>query len=242
MNQVNRQRRAVDAVRELGGEVYFNTSPYFKDYEKQHRFEPPSWLRRLCGDDFFDYVVGVVLRDKHVEDISFIADLPAIQDLKLRGTNVSDLAPLECLTHLERLDISGTPVQDLSAIRNLKKLKGLMLEFTKISDLTPLEQLTEMEALSAVGTAVSDLSPLTDMTKLNELKLFYRPQIQNVKPLSGLSNLNYLDLSDTQVADVEPLSGLNSLGFLSLSRTKVSAESAQNLQSQLPACRISHKR
>ena len=240
MNQVNRQRRAIESIRELGGAVHFNTSPYFKDLEKQNRFEPPSWLRRLCGDDFFDYVVGVRLGGKHVDDISFIADLTMIQDLNLNGTNVSELAPLEHLTNLRKLDLMNTAVHDLSPIRNLSRLEVLSLEFAKVSDLEPLTELTNLQALSAVGTPVSDLSPLSNMTRLKELKLFYCPQVRNVEPLSGLTALGYLDLSDTQVSDVEPLSQLTGLGFLSLSRTNVSLEDSQDLRSRLPGCRIMH--
>ena len=60
--------------------------------------------------------------------------------------------------------------------------------------------------------------------------------------LRGLSNLERLDLNDTQVSDSELayLRGLTNLRSLWLYDTQVTDEAAKELEHALPNCRISH--
>jgi hypothetical protein len=240
LHKVNQQRRAVSQIKELGGAVYYNVDRGVAD--DQSFFEPPEWLRRQIGDDFFDYVVAVRLHSKDVEDVSFLADLPTIDDLGLTGTNVTDLSPLAKLTKLERLSLHGVPVRDISPLSNLTNLDTLSLENTNVADVAALTGLVNLRTLSFAGTPVADLSPLAGLVRLTELKLFYCPNVTNVDALAGLTLLGYLDLSDTKVADIEPLTGLVALGFLSLSRTQVDPADTARLRTLLPKCRITHNR
>ena len=49
-------------------------------------------------------------------------------------------------------------------------------------------------------------------------------------PLTGLTALQSLNLSQTQVADIAPLAGLNGLGELDLTGTRVPASQATKLR------------
>ena len=51
--------------------------------------------------------------------------------------------------------------------------------------------------------------------------LFLQPQVADVTPLKGLTNLQNLDLRDTQVVDLTPLQGLTNLRILYLHGTPV---------------------
>ena len=242
LHKVNQQRRAVSKIKELGGTVYYDTDRHLADSDDPSPFQAPQWLRELLGDDYFDSVVAVRIYHKDLDDVSFLADLPMIEDLNLSGTNVTNLAPLANLTKLKRLVLLAVPVRDISPLANLTNLESLSLENTKVADILPLANLVNLRDLSLAGTPVSDLSPLAGMTKLVELKLFFCPNIHNVEPLTGHTQLGYLDLSDTKVAEIDPLTGLTSLGFLSLSRTAVDPAATQKLRSLLPQCRITHNR
>jgi Leucine-rich repeat (LRR) protein len=239
LHKVNQQKRAVSKIKELGGTVYYNVDTGAKD---ELFFEPPDWLRRLTGDDFFDYVVAVRLGGTNVEDVSFLADLPTIDNLNLSGTSVTDLAPLAKLTKLKKLDLLGVPVRDISPLSNLTNLETLSLENTNVADVAALARLVNLSALSLAGTPVADLSPLAGLVQLKELKLFFCPNVTHVDALAGLTLLEYLDLSDTKVADIEPFTGLKALGFLSLSRTEVDPADTARLRTLLPKCRITHNR
>jgi hypothetical protein len=240
LNKVHRQRAAVARIHELGGTVFFS-----QDASKPNainKADSPNLLRRLLDNLFTDDVVAVRLSGKQVDNISFLADLPAVVDLSVSGTNVTDLSPISSLAGMKRLDLTACPVRNVAPIKNLTMLERLSLENTQISDIRPLTNLTNLVSLALDGTQVSDLSPLAGMSKLVELKLFFCPNICDAKPLSGLTKLGYLDLSDTAVESIEPLIGLKSLAFLSLSRTTVPQEESQRLRTLLPNCRITHNK
>jgi hypothetical protein len=228
-HKVQRQRRAVSQIEQVGGTVHYKR-------------DPPFGIGALEQSGFFDYVVAVRLNGRDVEDVSYLADLPTIEDLNLSGTKVTDLSPLAKLTQMRRLSLLAAPVRDIAPLANLVDLESLSLENTQVADIAPLATLVKLEDLSLAGTPVNDLSALAGMTRLTELKLFFCSNVQDVEPLTGLTKLGYLDLSDTKVANIEPLTNLKSLGFLSLSRTAVPPDETQKLRGLLPKCRITHNR
>ena len=155
--RVRKQREVVAWVREMGGNVSYaiddNGSADFKA-------EPsgPEWLRQWLGNDFFDEVAGVALRD----------------------TEVSNVSPLAKLTELRTLDLTNTQVSDVSALAKLTKLKSLDLNYTQVRDVSPLAKLTNLEKLYFHNTQVSDLTPLAKLTKLLLLR-FSCPRLDSRK-------------------------------------------------------------
>ena len=81
-----------------------------------------------------------------------------MQQLRLYGTNASDLSPLTGLTNLKELYVSGSDVMDLSPLRDLAGLEKLHLDDTGVTDLTPLTHLTGLTELWFTDTEVEDLS------------------------------------------------------------------------------------
>ena len=64
----------------------------------------------------------------------------------------------------------------------------------------------------------------------------------DLKHVKELTNLAYLDLSETQIADagLDDLKGLTNLAFLDLREAQVTDEGVKKLQQALPNCEISH--
>ena len=60
------------------------------------------------------------------------------------------------------------------------------------------------------GNQISDLRPLTGLTQLEVLRLG-RNQIKDVSPLAGLVNLRELILNGNPISDISPLAGLENL-------------------------------
>jgi Leucine-rich repeat (LRR) protein len=123
-----------------------------------------------------------------VKDLSLLANLTSLRELRCSFTQVKDLRPLASLTSLEWLDCEGTKVSDLSPLASLPSLKWLYCQGTQVSDLRPLVSLRSLEGLHCQGTQVSDL-----------------------RPLASLTSLTWLNCSDTQVKDLSPLANLPSL-------------------------------
>lgn len=85
--------------------------------------------------------------DEGISDISFVANMPALECLILSSSTVSDLTPLQ----------------------NCPKLTWLELVYCqKIKDLTPIAGIDSIKYLNISNTGVRDISPIADM-KLDRL-------------------------------------------------------------------------
>jgi Leucine-rich repeat (LRR) protein len=85
------------------------------------------------------------------------------------GSEVSDVSPLAELKNLEHLELWGTQVSDLSALSGLNELKTLRITGSPVSDLSPLAELKSLERLDLSGTQVSDLASLVELKNLKEV-------------------------------------------------------------------------
>lgn len=99
-------------------------------------------------------------------------------------------------------DISN---QDLELLEQCVNLKVLILDYQQISDLSPLAQLP-LEYLSLTGNEVSDLSPLSGLTELQVLDLGENP-VRSVQVLAELPQLREVTLEATGITSVEVFAG-----------------------------------
>ena len=92
--RVNKQREAVQWVKEHGGEIYYDYQWELSEGVIDDPDPPgPDWLRDLIGIDYFADVVFVDFDDTEIEDIESLRELTQLQILNLKGTQVSDLTP-----------------------------------------------------------------------------------------------------------------------------------------------------
>ena len=129
---------------------------------------------------------------------------------------------------------------------NLKRLEA---RNSGIKDLTGLEHAHNLEHLDISGeyiegegivnsNTISDFSPISRLTNLKWLYLS-DCSISNVSFLAKLTQLRYLNLTSNPVSDVSPLAGLTQLQHLDLYGTSVSNISALSKLTQLSGLGIS---
>ena len=142
-----------------------------------------------------------------------------VTSLDLDGTDLTDLAPLQDLTALQRLQLHNTSVTDLTPLRGLTNLRRLTLINTRVSKIYALHGLTEMRELYLNGTQVGDIAPLDDMRAHEYLELSHTP-VEDLRPLQGASTaLQWLNIAGTQVIDISPLQKMTALQELHLPDT-----------------------
>ena len=197
------------------------------------------------SEHMLEQLVGVAplliqldLRKTGLEDVSPIARLTCLQDLKLNDTQVNNLRVLSGLLHLQKLNVSGTQVSDLSPLTGLPNLQELDISITQIRDLTPLTSLPKLQELDFSGTPVQDISPLARLSNLNYLR-FNDTQVNDLSPLAGLSQLKKLSFHNTLVNNLSPLAGLSQLQEIHFSRTAVTDFNPLAGLSQLQALHFS---
>ncbi len=82
-----------------------------------------------------------------------------LQNVMLRGNQISDLTPLAHLSTLRHLDLKGNQISDLTPLAHLSTLRYLDLRGNQISDLTPLAHLSTLRYLDLRGNPLlSDAS------------------------------------------------------------------------------------
>ena len=209
--------QAVDQLRSLGARVVEIDGGYQVGLTEASTFQlsmDVGLLEAILNLQSLD------LRGTAVTNLAPLQGLTSLQSLDIRGTAVEDLAPLQGLTSLQSLDLWGTAVRDLAPLQGLTSLQSLDLMQTKVTDLTPLQPLTSLQSLDLRRTAVTNLAPLQGLTSLESLNLM-QTNVTDLTPLQGLTSLESLNLMQTNVTDLTPLQGLTSLESLNLMQTKV---------------------
>lgn len=137
------------------------------------------------------------------KDIEQIFSLHQPKYVSLYQFLAKDLSCLESLTECETLitewNTKATELWNFTSNPNLRKLA--IRDYSKISDLSALEKAIQIKSLSLDG----------GMDK--------KIKVDNLKPISKLSQLEYLRLTNIKVADesLEPISKLTDLRKLELS-------------------------
>ena len=119
-------------------------------------------------------------------------------DLSTNSNSISDLSPLAGLTNLTDLRLRQNSVSDISALAGLTNLEVLYLGTNSISNISPLAGLTQLMRLEINNNSISDITPLAGLTNLTELAL-WNNSISDLSPLvanTGLGSGDYVGVND----------------------------------------------
>jgi hypothetical protein len=226
LRNAERQRRAVYAIRNGGGEVWY-------DWEWRHgkplqNAKPwvPQWIVRTFGDDCFGTAVCAYLTESASDsDLINLQALTRLEEVDLAETAITDagLVHLQGLKLLRTLDLSRTSVGNAGAARlsRMANLQSLDLSDTDFGDegMAQLAALTELRRLGLRNTAVGDAG---------------------LVHLRGLRRLQSLDVSRTSVSDrgLVHLSALKDLELLDVVFSNVTDFGVQELRRALPKANI----
>jgi Leucine-rich repeat (LRR) protein len=194
-----------------------------------------KWLSSLGGTvrmrDGHAVAVGLSSTSITDRELAILRELPLLEELSLRDTEVGDLGAthLATLRALKKLDLSFTSVSD-SALGHLKPLTGLqsldlshtLVEGPGLAALASMKDLRELNLASArIGD--SAMTHLRALVGLEKLSLSYTDVTDpGLEPVSGLANLIELDLAGADVRDagLAHISGLTKLEDVNLSFTR----------------------
>ncbi len=157
-----------------------------------------------------------------ISDLSPIAGLVELRELRLDENPISDLSPLKNLKNLTHLVCRDTPVSDLSPLAGLINLRLIFLNANpNISDLSPLSGLINLEVLHLTDNKVSELSPLAELINLKDLLMWGNP-VSNLSPLTQLPKLDKLNICGGKISDLTPLVDFTSLKELYFANNDIS--------------------
>lgn len=120
---------------------------------------------------------------------------------------------------------------------DIKDLTGDIQQ--KITDLTGLEHATQLSWLVLhAAHRTEDLRPLSGLTHLTYLELSFG-SISDLRPLSGLTRLTHLDIIGNEVRDLAPVKGLTQLKALEVQYNPISYFSPLSGLTQLAELEVS---
>ena len=212
---------------------------------------------------------SVDISNTSVRDLSPLAKISNLQSLNISSTPIANLEPLSQTENLRELYCSQTNINDLTPLKSNRRLSKIYCDQTKIGDAEasaftkdnpftlvifdtealvnwwnelPLywkavfskqininsepttEQLHQIINLQELdlsdNTYIQNLLPVSRLTNLKTLNIA-RTEISNLFAIQNLTNLENLNLEGTYITSLEPLKDLSALKWLNISNTPV---------------------
>lgn len=110
----------------------------------------------------------------------------------------SDASVLQYCTDVKYLDLGhNVEITDISFCAHMPKLEVFIIAMNHVSDLTPLSHCYNLEYLEIQTTNVTDISPLADLVSLRHLNIGELPELYDISPLYGITELERLWITST---------------------------------------------
>ena len=155
-----------------------------------------------------------------VENMPFIAALPALKTLSLADCSLSTIDYLENAWSLTELDLSNNTIRNLDVLNTIPNLKKVSLQHNAINSLDVIGSLDDLEILDVSFNAVSSLKPLSECSRLTEL-VADNNNLTDLKGLKELSQLQVLSVDFNDISDVSSLDRNQQLKNVSIASNNI---------------------
>ena len=204
-----------------------------------------------------------------VRDLGPVSNIKDLQSLNISGSAVSNLQALSTMENLRELYCSNTSISDLTPLKGNRRLSKIYCDHSGIHDAEAsaftqtnpfalviydtealktwwrdlpiywkavfskqikvdseptteqLHQIINMQELDLSGnTFMQNLMPVSRLTNLRSLNIS-NTEIGYLQPIQGLSNLESLNISHTYISDLKPLQDMDNLKYLNIMNTPV---------------------
>ena len=100
---------------------------------------------------------------------------------------------LKYCTSMKHIDLGhNEAITDISFVRYMPDLETLVIAMNPLTDLSPLADCHKIDYLELNSTSISDLSPLANSQSLRHLNIANCPNVTDISPLYGLTELERL--------------------------------------------------
>jgi Leucine-rich repeat (LRR) protein len=213
----------------------------------EHLFVEGCQINNIQVINGLEKITALNISNTAVRDLSPIKNLKSLQSLKISNTSISDLSVLSEMEDLKELYCSNTTVRDLTPLKNHRRLSKIYCDNTRI-DVNQASEFSKDNPFTLVIYDTSALSEwwnslpiywtavfskqvdiegppsteqLHEVINMTDLDLSGNTFIQNLIPVSRLTNLVNLDISNTEITHLGPLTGMTRLEHINLEHTFV---------------------
>ena len=191
---------------------------------------PPN-LKRAFGDN---------VRLSSQPDRDELHTLVAQESLSFNGVNLNSEfeASLQLFFRLKELKLRQVRTNLITDLPELPELESLALLQMPIADLSGISsKYPSLKRLNITNTAVEDLRPLSGLTELEMLNCS-GTNVKRFRGLENLQNMKEIDCSNTKVFRLDRLSGLQNLEKITCFNTGLRQNDIDKLLESLPNVEI----
>ena len=183
----------------------------------------------IMGSQFYQFLGQIVHAgrvdlsgNKTIQNLEPLNKLSNLREVNISGTGVSDIMPLRNLNKLELLDMSNTSVSNLSPLHYCIQISELKMKGTPVSDLSVVANFHSLSTLDISGTKVTSLEAIRDMATMKDLRMNHT-RIPDIAPVATLVNLEMLNIASTPAGNLDALKSLSNLRILLSDSTGISS-------------------
>lgn len=185
----------------------------------------------LSGLENFTSLNELNISNNKIVSLNKISGLTNLRKISIYGNQIKDISSLSGLTNLINLNASNNYIQDLSVVGNLTHLQHLDLHHNLIRQTSGIENLTELVELDLYDNLIENLSGVVNLPALTVLRLGENKSgagnianLNNINTLTNLRELNFAQNKNSEILNY--LSGLHNLEILNLEGNNVTDISA----------------
>ena len=173
--------------------------------------EALSQPRGPLSADRLGEIETLSVAQRNIVDLAGIERLTGLRRMDLGANRISDVTPLSVLSDVQQLDLSDNDIRDIGPLSQLQGLNALSLSDNEIVDIEALRPLRQLTHLNLQNNAIVDIGPLASLRRLRLINLDNN-QIRDIEPLSALRLLTDLQLSGNPLADIDAIESLERRG------------------------------
>ncbi|MBQ3192044.1 MAG: chitobiase/beta-hexosaminidase C-terminal domain-containing protein [Oscillospiraceae bacterium] len=160
-----------------------------------------------------------------VDELSIVAQLPALSSLTLASCSLSTIEGLEGAANLTMLDLNNNTIRNLSVLSDMTTLAEINLEHNALTDLSALKGLENLSKLNVSYNSLISLAPLSSCIRLRHVEADHN-QLPGINGMEKLSLLEHLSVDYNALTDVSLLAGNTELTNLSIASNDITDLSA----------------
>jgi len=143
--------------------------------------------------------------DNQLSTTSGIEPLTALTHLSLANNDLTSIAGLASCVNLEELSVSGNQLSDINALVSLVKIMNLDISHNQITKLPEFVKDCNLVNLYASHNKISDVKPLSGLHNLNNVDLDYNPELSSISALADCHTLIEVNVYGTKVTSATEL-------------------------------------
>lgn len=170
-------------------------------------------LRYLNLDE--NFIINENKRVVRLSDIQLVENFTSLEELSVVNNDIVEFSPRYQFNHLHTLDMSHNQIGDIEFIERMPTLRYLNLRDNEIQDISVLSELVDIKYLNLHSNPdIDSIKPITPLINLEKLILRDVPIKDDVVILRNFPRLTYLNVRNCSISDYQVLADMMANGII----------------------------